>query len=61
MRYIFWVNQYFKTMNLNTEPQHFLKIKNQKDEEYFFIFLIKINEPRTTNLSIFKKFPRETP
>jgi hypothetical protein len=61
MRYIFWVNQYFKTMNLNTEPQDFLKIKNQKDEEYFFIFLIKKNKPRTTNLSIFKKIPRETP
>jgi hypothetical protein len=53
MRYIFWVNQYFKTMNLNTEPQHFLKIKNHKDEEYFFIFLIKKNKPRTANLSIF--------
>ncbi len=48
-------------VNLNTEPQHFFLIKNQKDEEYFFIFLQKKNKPRTTNLSIFLKISRETP
>jgi hypothetical protein len=37
----FGLIQYLKTIHLNKEPKHFFKIKNQKDEEYFFIFLIK--------------------
>jgi hypothetical protein len=37
----FWVILYLKTIQLPIEPNHFLKIKNQKDEDYFFIFLLK--------------------
>jgi hypothetical protein len=29
----FWVIQYLKMIKLPIEPKHFLKIKNQKDEE----------------------------
>ncbi len=38
----FWVIQYLKkTTYFPIEPKHFSKIKKQKDEDYFFIFVIK--------------------
>jgi hypothetical protein len=32
----FWVIQYLKTMNLNTETKYVLKIKNQKESSLSF-------------------------
>ena len=37
------------------------QIKNQKDKEKFFIFPKKKPDGSTMRISIFKKFPRETP
>jgi hypothetical protein len=51
----FWVIQYLKMIQLHIEPKHFLKIKNQWDEELSLIFLKEKNKPRTSNISLLKK------
>ncbi len=61
MQHMRGVIQYFKLILFPINQQYFLQIKNQKYKDYFFIFLIKKNKPPTSNLSILKKFSRETP
>ena len=38
-----------------------IKNTNQKDKEEFFIFLMKKPDGSTMRISIFQKFPLETP